>query len=76
MKFVFAPSDLELIKDMLYLKTRYKIPPNAFKVIPGSSFNPFCQTIAGELKNFSPIVYDGKNYDILLRRGKRLRRPG
>lgn len=25
MKFVFAPSDLELIKDMLYLKTRYKI---------------------------------------------------
>lgn len=53
MKFVFAPSDLELIKDMLYLKTRYKTPPNAFKVIPGSSFNPFCQTTAGELKKTS-----------------------
>ena len=30
MKFVFAPSDLELIKDMLYLKTRYKIPSKRF----------------------------------------------
>lgn len=31
MKFVFAPSDLELIKDMLYLKTRYKIPSKRFQ---------------------------------------------
>ena len=51
MKFVFAPSDLELIKDMLYLKTRYKIPSKRFQ-----SDSRVCQTTAGELKKtFLPL---------------------
>lgn len=70
MKFVFAPSDLELIKDMLYLKTRYKIPSKRFQSDSRVIIQPILSNNSrGTQKNFSPIVYDGKNYDILLRRG-------
>lgn len=70
MKFVFAPSDLELIKDMLYLKTRYKIPSKRFQNDSRVIIQPILvNSSQGTRKNFSPIVYDGKNYDILLRRG-------
>lgn len=70
MKFVFAPSDLELIKDMLYLKTRYKIPSKRFQNDSRVIIQPILvNSSQGTRKDFSPIVYDGKNYDILLRRG-------
>ena len=70
MKFVFAPSDLELIKDMLYLKTRYKIPSKRFQSDSRVIIQPILSNNSRRTqKNFSPIVYDGKNYDILLRRG-------
>lgn len=70
MKFVFAPSDLELIKDVLYLKTRYKIPSKRFQNDSRVIIQPILvNSSQGTRKDFSPIVYDGKNYDILLRRG-------
>ena len=63
MKFVFAPSDLELIKDMLYLKTRYKIPSKRFQSDSRVIIQPILSNNSrGTQKNFSPIVlfYSGE----------------
>lgn len=69
-KFVFAPTDLELIKDQLFLKTRYRVPEKSFHKDSRLIIQPFLRNETMKTyKAFTPMVYDGTHYDILLKRG-------
>lgn len=69
-KVTFDPADLELIKNQFFLKTRYRVPSGVFS--PGSRL-VIQPVIIDETANVSiplrPVVYDGRVYDILSRRG-------
>lgn len=70
MKFVFAPSELELIKDQLFLRTRYRVPQKRFHKDSRLILQPYLRNeTTGTYQAFTPIVFDGTNYDILLKRG-------
>lgn len=69
-KFVFASSELELIRDHFFLKTHYRVPANTFHKDSRLIIQPYLvNKTTSERKPFTPIVYDGENYDILLKRG-------
>lgn len=69
-KFVFVSSELEVIRNQLNLKTRYKVPKQKFHKDSRLIIYPYLiNNTAHTSKAFTPIVYDGKNYDILLKRG-------
>lgn len=69
-KIMFAPSEMELVRNKLYLRTRYQIPKERFHKDSRLILHPY---LINHTRNtcaaLTPVVYDGKNYDILLRRG-------
>lgn len=69
-KITFDPTDLELIKDRFFLKTRYRVPSDMFHSDSRMVIQP---VIIDKATNDSillrPVVYDGKVYDILTKRG-------
>lgn len=70
MKFVFEPSELEVIKEQLLLKTRYRVPEQRFHKDSRMIIQPFLVNFSRNKRtSFTPMVYDGVNYDILVRRG-------
>lgn len=70
MKFVFEPSELEVIKEQLLLKTRYRVPERRFHKDSRMIVQPFLVNYTRDKRTaFTPMVYDGVNYDILVRRG-------
>lgn len=70
MKFVFAPSELEVVKNQLLLKTRYKVPEKKFRKDSRLIIQPYLVNYTkGKHTAFEPVVFDGKNYDILVKRG-------
>lgn len=69
-KFVFDSSVLEVVKNQLNLKTRYRVPESKFHKDSRLIIYPYLiNHTANSYKAFTPIVYDGKDYDILLKRG-------
>ena len=70
MKFVFAPSDIEVVRDQFFLKTRYRVPGKKFHKDSRMVIHPYLlNETTKERRSFTPIVYDGTNYDILIKRG-------
>lgn len=70
MKFVFEPSELEVIKEQLLLKTRYKVPEKRFHKDSRMIVQPYLVNYTRNKRTaFTPMVYDGVHYDILMRRG-------
>lgn len=69
-KMEFASSDMELVRNQLYLRTRYRIPQERFHKDSRIIIHPYLVNHStGEYKAFTPVVYDGENYTILLKRG-------
>ena len=69
-KFIFDSSDLEVVKNQLNLKTRYRVPESKFHSDSRLIIYPYLVNhTTNTYKPFTPIVYDGKNYDILIKRG-------
>lgn len=69
-KFIFDSSELEVVKNQLNLKTRYRVPDKRFHSDSRLIIYPYLVNhTANTYKAFTPIVYDGKNYDILSKRG-------
>lgn len=70
MKITFDPTELELIKDRFFLKTRYRVPSDLFHPDSRLIIQP---VITDKSTNVSvslrPVVFDGKVYDILIKRG-------
>lgn len=70
MKFVFEPSELEVVKNQLLLKTRYKVPSGRFHKDSRLIVQPYLVNYSRDRRTaFTPMVFDGKNYDILVKRG-------
>lgn len=70
MKFVFEPSELEVIKEQLLLKTRYRVPEKRFHKDSRMIIEPYLVNYTRDKRtSFTPVVYDGKNFDILVKRG-------
>ena len=69
-KFIFTPSEMEVVKDQVFLKTRYKIPDKLFFKDSRIVLHPYLMNYTRKTKKaYTPIVYDGVNYDILIKRG-------
>ena len=70
MKFIFEPSELEVVKEQLLLKTRYRVPEKRFHKDSRMVIQPYLVNYTRNKRtSFTPVVYDGKNYNILIRRG-------
>lgn len=70
MKFIFEPSELEVVKEQLLLKTRYRVPEQRFHKDSRMVIQPYLVNYTRNKRtSFTPVVYDGRNYDILLQRG-------
>lgn len=69
-RFNFEPSELEVVKDQLLLKTRYKVPKGRFHKDSRMVVHPYLVNYTKNVrKEFNPMVFDGVNYDILVKRG-------
>lgn len=69
-KFIFSPSEMEVVKNHVFLKTRYKIPDKLFFKDSRIVMQPYLMNYTRKTqKAYTPIVYDGVNYDILIKRG-------
>lgn len=69
-KFVFSPSQMDVVKNHVFLRTRYKIPDKLFYKDSRIVIHPYLLNDTRKTKKaYKPIVYDGVNYDILIKRG-------
>lgn len=68
--FVFDPTQLEVIRDQLLIKTRYRVPENRFHKASRLVIHPYLVNYTkNQRTEFTPIVFDGVHYDILTKRG-------
>lgn len=69
-KFVFSPTEMELVRNQVYVNTNYKIPNKLFFKDSRIIMMPYLVNYTNKTrKAYTPIVFDAKNYDILLKRG-------
>lgn len=70
MKVTFDPAELELIKDQFFLKTRYRIPNGVYRSDSRLIIQPYIVNVTqGISSSLKPVVLDGTNFDILIKRG-------